>query len=189
MTPRKKRQDPTPEPTIETVAQSEPAPTADSEDASLPASPPVLTRMVAFHLADQRYGFPIESVQEIQQIVALAQIPDETGVVLGLINLRGSVVPAIDLRLLLGMQPIERTLETPMVICRSASGLVAFIVDGVDDVTELPEGCLQPPPQMHSLSGRMLGVCRLEEGMVFLFDVDRILEPVDLDVCGEVKLL
>ncbi len=178
MTPRKKPETPA----------EQPVETPDTSPAGAPAieAPlPEVSRMVAFHLGSQRYGLPIDSVQEIQQIVAFAEVPDESGAVLGMVNLRGQVVPAVDLRLLLGMEPRAYTLETPMVICRSGQGLVALIVDVVDDVTELPEGCLQPAPAMHSLAGRMVGVCRLEGGMVFLLDVDRLLEPVDLDVCAD----
>lgn len=210
MTPRKKKQDPVAESEApqesgaagDPVAGSEPAVESGvagvaagaAADTGPAESGPVHSaqvpqvssaQMVAFHLGSQRYGFEIDRVQEIQQIVAFAQVPSDTGAVLGLVNLRGQIVPAVDIRLLLGMEQKEHTLETPMVVCRSDRGPVAFVVDDVEDVVPLPPDCLQPPPRMRSLAGRMIGVCQLDDGMVFLLDVDKLIESVDLEVVGE----
>lgn len=144
------------------------------------AEPLGIEKIVAFHLGTQRYALPIDQVQEIQQIVAFADMPDRSGVVLGMVNLRGRVIPAVDLRMLVGMPAQEYSLETPMVICRVGGGLAALMVDDVDDVIELPEGCMQPAPKMHSLASRMFGVCQLEQGMVFVLDVERLMELVSL---------
>lgn len=141
-------------------------------------------KMVAFFIGGQRYGLPIDSVQEIQQIVAFSEVPSQGGAVTGMVNLRGAVIPAVDMRLLLGMERVEYTLETPMIMCRRRSRLVALIVDEVQDVMEVPDGCLQAAPAMHSLSDRMIGVCRLESGLVYLLDVDRLLAPLDANGQG-----
>lgn len=134
-----------------------------------------IDRIVAFHLAGQRYGLPIDGVQEIQQIVAFSEVPSGGTGVVGMVNLRGRVIPAIDARRLVGLPAEEYALETPMIICRVGDEAVALIVDEVQDVIELPEGCLQPAPAMHALSSKMIGVCRLSDGLVYLLDLELML--------------
>lgn len=129
---------------------------------------------VVFHLGGQRYGFPIEHVNEIQQIVAFSDVPSDGLGVVGMINLRGEVIPAVDVRLLVGMEERAYTLETPMIIARSGVHLVALIVDDVEDVVEIPEGCMQPVSPMHALSNKMTGVCNLDSGLVYLLNVDKL---------------
>ncbi len=151
----------------------------DPEPATEPAAHDWVDIMVAFFIGGQRYGLPVASVQEIQQIVAFSEVPTQGGSVAGMVNLRGAVIPAVDMRLLLGMPKVEYTLETPMIICRRRGRLIALIVDEVQDVVLLPEGCLQAAPAMHALSEKMIGVCRFENDLVYLLDVERLLAPLD----------
>ena len=134
-----------------------------------------IDRIVAFHLAGQRYGLPIDRVNEIQQIVAFSEVPAGGSSVVGMVNLRGGVIPAIDVRLLVGLEARPYTLETPMIITRTHGETVALIVDDVQDVLELPEGCLQSAPALHALSAKMIGVCRMDDGLIYLLDVDLLL--------------
>jgi purine-binding chemotaxis protein CheW len=161
------------------------APAADeqSEEAGQDEHPVpdlLADKMVAFYLSGQRYAFPIVRVQEIQQIVEFSEIPSQGGPVVGMVNLRGAVIPALDMRVLVGLERRDYALETPMIICRSSDQLVAMIVDEVEDVLTMPDGCLQAPPRMHALGGKMIGVCRLDSGLVYLLDVEEILAPVSI---------
>jgi len=144
------------------------------------ANPEMTDRMIAFHLGGQRYAVPIEVVQEIQQIVAFSEIPAAGGAVVGMVNLRGAVIPAIDMRFLIGLAPEEYTLETPMIICIAHGELVALIVDEVEDVLTMPEGCLQMPPAMHNLSSKMIGVCRMDTDLIYLLNVESLVAPMEL---------
>ncbi len=145
----------------------------------VPESPKDLAgRAVTFFLNGQRYALPIERVQEIQQIVAFSEVPGGSSGVVGMINLRGQVIPAVDMRRLLGIAPQEYTLDTPMLICRIDEQLVALVADEVQDVIELPEGCIQDAPAMHALSSKMLGVARMDDGLIYLLDLDRLLGSV-----------
>lgn len=155
----------------------------DAEMMVTPDEAPVLVsgRVVVFHLDDARYALPLDRVNEIQQIVAFSEVPGGGVGVLGLVNLRGEVIPAVDLRTVLGMSVRELTLETPMVIARAAEdSVVALVVDGVEDVLVLPEGSVQEPPAMHALATKMLGVARLTDGLVYVLDLDTLLGPVSL---------
>ncbi|MHB9005260.1 MAG: chemotaxis protein CheW [Coriobacteriia bacterium] len=143
----------------------------------------VVDQMIAFHLAGQRYGLPIDSVQEIQQIVSFSQ-QNGSGAVVGMVNLRGEVIPAIDVRSLLGLEHLDYNVNTPMIICRSEQGLVALVVDEVEDVITLPFDCVAVPPKLHNLADRMIGVCRLGTDLVYLLDVERLVAPLGLTTGG-----
>jgi purine-binding chemotaxis protein CheW len=106
----------------------------------------LVDEVVAFFLGGQRYALPIERVQEIQQIVALSEVPEIDEAVVGMVNLRGEVIPVVDGRRLIGLPVEPYTLETPMVICHYEGKLVALVVDEVQDVLGLPAGCLQDAP-------------------------------------------
>lgn len=135
----------------------------------------VLDRMVAFYLADQRYAFPIDQVQEIQQIVAFSEVPGGGMGVVGMVNLRGQVIPAVDVRQLVGLPRQDYTLETPMIIAHIKGQLVALVVDEVEDVIELPDACMQEPPAMHSMAAKMIGVCRMDDGLIYVLDLESLL--------------
>ena len=153
------------------ASQFEIAPELEDElDVSFDAVP----QGVTFRLGDQLYALPIETVQEIQQIVEMLPLPDSAPALVGLIDLRGTVVPAIDLRLLVGLPASDYQLETPMIFCYARQHVVALIVDGVEDVVDLPDGCVQPPSGLYSLADRMIGVARLASGLVPLLDIDRL---------------
>lgn len=133
-----------------------------------------IAQVVVFYLGGQRYALPIDRIQEIQQIVELSEVPSGGRGIVGMVNLRGDVIPAVDLRSMVGMPSEEYTLETPMIICRVTDHLVALIVDEVQDVVDLPSGCVQSASPMHGLSAKMLGVARLGDGLVYVLDLDSI---------------
>ncbi len=140
----------------------------------------VLAQAVTFRLEGQTYGLPLEAVQEIQQLVEYTPLPDTAPALVGLIDLRGLVVPAIDLRVLLGLVPRDFTLETPMVFCRVRGHVVCLIVDSVEDVVDLPSEGLQAPSNLYSMADRMLGMCRLPQGLVLLLDIERLVPDAAL---------
>jgi len=135
-------------------------------------------QIVAFFLGGQRYALPIERVQEIQQIVAFSEVPESRQSVVGMVNLRGEVIPAVDVRRLVGLPQQTYSLETPMIICRHGGQLVALLVDEVQDVLDLPIGCVQDAPSLNALSDKMIGVARLQDGLAYLLDLDRLLGGV-----------
>lgn len=144
-----------------------------------PVAAPIVDpgRIVVFALDAQRYALPIDVVQEIQQIVAISQIPDASPSIVGVINLRGQIVPVVDLRALLGLGAASYGLQTPMILTKTSCGLVALIVDEVEDVVEVASGSMQQASNVYALAERLLGVCRLEDGLVFVFDIDALVPP------------
>lgn len=133
--------------------------------------------LVVFCLDDQRYGLPLSRVQEIQQIVALADLPVGTSSVVGMVNVRGSMVPVVDLRLRLGLPGLLWALQTPMIFCQSGDGVVALIVDAVEDVLEVSVGAMQPPSRIYELADMLLGVAMPDNEPVLVLDIDRVIPP------------
>lgn len=139
-----------------------------------------IERAVAFRLAGQLYGLPIDRVDEIQQLAELLPLPDDDPALVGLIELRGAVIPVLDLRALVGLDEAPYTLETPMVFCTAGSHRVCLIVDSVEDVVDLPPQSIQPPSGMYALADKMLGTVRLPQGVLMLLDVDRLVPAAAL---------
>jgi purine-binding chemotaxis protein CheW len=139
-----------------------------------------LSTAVTFRAGQQRYALPIERVREIQKIVAFAEVPDDNGMVTGMVDIRGEIVPVVDVRSLLGLPNAPYTLDTPMVVVSSGFGPVALVVDAVDAVIAISSDEAAAVPEMHSLASRTLGVHRADDELVLLLDIDALLEPVDL---------
>lgn len=133
-----------------------------------------LVQAVTFLLDGQLYGLPIGVVQEIQQIAQFTPVPDADPALLGLVDLRGLVIPALDLRVLVGLERRPFTLETPMVFCHVRGHVICLVVDAVEDVVDLPTTGIQAASGMYALADRMLGMCRLPQGLVLLLDIERL---------------
>ena len=135
-------------------------------------------RAVVFTLGGERYGIPLDSVQEVQQLVAISTAREEAAPVLGTIGVRGEIAPVIDLRMVVGLAGAELSAETPMLICRVRGGLVALLADTVDDVIALPHEAIQQIPSLHPLAGRIAGACRVDGATLWLIDVDALLSGI-----------
>ncbi|MCL4078749.1 chemotaxis protein CheW [Coriobacteriia bacterium Es71-Z0120] len=141
-------------------------------------------RVVVFSLDGQRYALPIEDVQEIQQVVEFAPVPDAHPALLGMVDVRGIVTPAVDMGVLLGLGRREIRLETPMILFLSRKRLIAAVVDEVDDVFEVPPMSLQAPSDLYSLKDTMIGVCKIGDELVIVLDPDRLV-PSGISHDGE----
>ena len=144
-----------------------------------------IDRVVTFRLEGQLYGLPLAVVREIQQLAELLPLPDDDPALVGLIELRGSVVPVLDLRAIVGLPEASYSLETPMVFCTAGTHQVCLIVDSVEDVVELPPDSVRPASSVYTLADRMLGTVRLEKGVLMLLDIDRLVPTAALAVADE----
>ena len=135
------------------------------------------TASVTFHAGAQRYALTVDRVREVQQIVSFADV-DHAGLVLGVIDVRGESVPVVDVRALIGLPAVARTLDTPMIVVRGPAGAVALLVDAVDAVMTLVPEEAEPAPSLHPLASRIRAVHRVSGELVFALDVDALLGPV-----------
>ena len=147
--------------------------------------PTRIERIVVFELGDQWYALPVDRVQEIQLIVEPAEVPDTSAGLLGMMDLRGRVIPIIDLRILLGLPVQEYDVQTPMVIARIGEQLAALVVDTVHDVIDVPDD-MQSPSGASDLADKMIGICRTEDGLVFVLDIEALLPEADVSPAATV---
>jgi purine-binding chemotaxis protein CheW len=134
-------------------------------------------QFATFHLANLFFGVEVEKVQEVLRYQDLTPVPLASRVIEGLINLRGQIVTAIDLRRRLGL-PDRDPGELPMnVVLRTPEGVVSLLVDEIGDVLEIAEASFEPLPETASGVTRDLicGVYKLEAGLLLVLDTDRAL--------------
>jgi purine-binding chemotaxis protein CheW len=135
-----------------------------------------------FFLDGHVFGTPVPKVQEVIQHQDMTKVPLAPDVVSGLINLRGQIVSAIDLRRRLGLP--ERGLgQLPMnVVVRTSDGAVSLLVDEIGDVIEVDEDTLESPPETLQGFAREVvrGVYKLSGRLLLALDIDRVVDLEDL---------
>lgn len=133
-------------------------------------------QLVVFQLAGEAYGVDIAYVQSIIQMQKITTVPGAPDFIEGIINLRGSVVPIVDLRTRFDLPPPAGEEGTVIIIVELDDQQVGMVVDKVTDVIEIPEGAIEPPsPLLISIDTAYLrGIAKLEEQMVILLNVDRV---------------
>jgi len=175
--PRKKKTEP--EAPVEPVVQDEVTGEADGGVAEV-VSVAALTQVIVFVMDGQHYALPIEAVQEIQQIVDYTRARGTDPALLGMVDLRGMVVPLIDLRMLLGLNVAPYHLDTPLIFAFIRDRLVALIVDEVEDVIDLTGQELQAPSNLYALADRLTGVVRMGDALLFVLDPYRLVSAETL---------
>ncbi len=130
------------------------------------------------HLGCSTLGIEVHRVQEVLRSQMMARTPLAGHPVLGLINLRGQIVTAIDLRMRLGMEPSREATPSMMVVLDTHEDFVSLLVDAVGDVINIDSERCQPPPEtLPSLQRAMLcGSYSLEDRLLLMLNVDRIVD-------------
>jgi purine-binding chemotaxis protein CheW len=134
-------------------------------------------QFLTFLLADEEYGIDILRVQEIKGHSAITPIPNAPVHIRGVMNLRGSVVPIVDLRSRFGMPVAEITRFTVFVIVNLGRRAVGLLVDAVSDVLDVPGENMQPTPELGAVdTSFMCGMARNGDRLILLLDIDRLME-------------
>ncbi|MEL7311422.1 MAG: chemotaxis protein CheW [Pseudomonadota bacterium] len=137
---------------------------------------------LTFMLAGEEYGVEILKVQEIKGWDRATPIPNAPDYVLGVLNLRGAVVPIIDLRGRFGIERIPYGATTVVIVVKMQSEdqerTVGMVVDGVADVYKLEDSDIQPPPEMGASAHTEFvgGLATVQDKMVILLEVDRLID-------------
>jgi purine-binding chemotaxis protein CheW len=148
-------------------------------------------QVLTFTLGNETYGVDILRVQEIRGWQPVTRIPQSPPHVLGVLNLRGSIVPIIDMRMRFSLERAEYTAITVIIVLsvESSNGRrdIGVVVDGVSDVIDVDNASVKPPPDLGGqLSTEFIrGLAAVSEHMVMLLDIDRL---IGVDV-GEVAAL
>lgn len=137
------------------------------------------TQLVGFHIGKELFGVNILKVQEIIRDTTITAIPDAPAFIEGVINLRGNIIPVIDLRKRLKMMRGDARKDRPWILILDIDGRVTgFMVDTVTEVTKVPRDAIKPPPEIVLVglkSQYISGVCKTERGLLILLDFNRVL--------------
>ena len=128
-----------------------------------------------FYLDNLMFGVKVEQVQEVFRYQAMTTVPLAPPEVRGLINLRGQIITAIDLRLRLGMAPGPDDKLPMNVVVRTQDGVVSLLVDEIGDVLEAPDDVYERPPETIPMEVRnlVLGVYKLEGRLLLILDSEK----------------
>jgi purine-binding chemotaxis protein CheW len=134
-------------------------------------------QVVSFKLGSEEYGVDIAQVQEINRMVAVTHVPRAPQFMEGVINLRGQLIPIIDLRARFGMPRAEHTKNTRIVVTEIGSKRVGMVVDSVSEVLRLPLAQIEDAPEM--IAGveteYIRGVGKIEDRLIILLDLGKII--------------
>ena len=142
-------------------------------------------KFMTFRLAREEYGLEILKVRELIGLMEITRIPRAPAHVRGVINLRGKVIPVVDLRLKFGMAPTDATSQTVIIVVQLSAengGLtMGILVDEVLEVRAITEGDIEPPPNLQGevASNFVRGVGKADKRVIFLLDIDRVLSQTE----------
>lgn len=156
-----------------------------STDSSGPAQ-----KLLSFGLGREEYGLDILAVREIIGLIDITPLPRTPEYVRGVINLRGKIIPVIELRTRFGMPTVEYTEETCIIVVdlpadgETESRLMGVVVDTVREVLDIPLTAIEPPPEFGSSipMDYITGIGKVKDKVVVMLDTTKVMNPVDAGV-------
>lgn len=145
-------------------------------------------QLVVFSIADEVYAVDIHQVKEIIRVPEITRVPRTPDFVEGVVNLRGSVIPVIDLRKRLGFEAGEAGREQRIVVMEMGEQTVGMIVDSVSEVLQVDVEDIEPPsPYVLSVDSQyIVGIAKVEDRLVILLDADRVLSAEEREAMAQV---
>jgi purine-binding chemotaxis protein CheW len=135
--------------------------------------------LISFRLAQETYAIRLTHVQQIIKLREITLVPRAPEYILGLVSLRGLIIPIFDLRRRLGLATREPTRETRIVVVMQGTKVIGLIVDRIEQVVRLPAGTIEPPPPiLGDLEAEYIeGIGRFEGRMLILLNLSKVLAP------------
>ena len=149
-------------------------------------------KYLTFSLANEEYGIGILKVREIIGMLAITPVPQTPSFVKGVINLRGQVIPVVDLRLKFGMEELEYTERTSIIVVevRGQTGNIpiGIVVDSVSEVVNIKGEDIEDTPTFGTRldTDYILGMAKTEGGVKILLDIDRVLSASELGAMEDI---
>lgn len=142
---------------------------------------------LTFVLGEEEYGVDILKVQEIRGYDTVTRIPDAPDFIKGVINLRGTIVPVVDLRVKFSLGKAEFNQFTVMIILNLGERVVGMVVDGVSDVLELSHDQRRPAPDIGGglKSEYLMGIGTIEERMLILVDIEKLMSSSEMELIDQ----
>jgi purine-binding chemotaxis protein CheW len=143
-------------------------------------------KYLTFRIGSEDYGIAIANVTEIIGIQSITEIPEMPDYIKGVINLRGKVIPIMDVRTRFRMSPREYDERTCIVVVEIDNTLIGLIVDTVNEVADIPEDQVEPPPKSKREGGSYIqGIGKIGDDVKILLDINKILYEKELETLSE----
>lgn len=148
-----------------------------------------LLQLVSFNLGSEEFGVDILMVQEINRMLDITKVPKSPDFVEGVINLRGRVIPIINLRKRFGLPGKDNDKQTRIVVVTIEGKILGLVVDAVSEVLRLPADTIEPPPPMVSgvEAEYINGVGKLDDKLLILLDLNKILTKKEKETLNNIS--
>nr|WP_301553503.1 chemotaxis protein CheW [Desulfuribacillus stibiiarsenatis] len=145
-------------------------------------------KVIVFRLDSEEYGVEVNQVKSIERVQNVTKIPQSANFVKGIINLRGNVTPIIDLRTRLGMEYLEATDSSRVIIVGVEGMQIGLIVDSANDVIDIPGNLIEAPPKVvgNVDAAYLRGVAKLDDRLLILLNLDKVLDTVEIKKLEEI---
>lgn len=141
-------------------------------------------QLVTFHIGDEEFAIDILNIQGINRMVEITKVPNSPDFVKGIINLRGQVIPIIDLRIRMGLPQKVYDKDTRFIVVEIINKTIGFIVDNVNEVLRINSNITEPPPELvkNVRSEFITAVGKLEDRLLILLDIEKILTDNEKEI-------
>jgi purine-binding chemotaxis protein CheW len=155
---------------------------------SNPGAAASIKEFLAFKLGTEEYGIDILSVQEIRSYEAPTRMANAPAFIKGVINLRGVIVPIIDMRIKFNLSQVNYDSFTVVIVLNIGKQVVGMVVDSVSDVISLAPEQLRPVPEFSSAvdSDHLLAIGSVDKRMLILLDIEKLMSAADMGLVSEV---
>jgi purine-binding chemotaxis protein CheW len=158
-----------------------------SEQGKSQAAAGEVKQLISFAIGEEEYGFELRYVKEVIRMREITWLPEAPSCVLGIVNLRGQVVPIIDLREKFELEQVEATADTRVIVVEEEGSAVGVMVDSASQVVRLPDNQFEPPPAVLSRASQtyITAVGKQGDRLITLLDVNRLLKTVEIQPLKE----
>jgi purine-binding chemotaxis protein CheW len=145
------------------------------------------TQYLAFRLENEIFAFDISKVREVLEFDSITKVPQTPDMMKGVINLRGAVVPVIDMRIKFGMSETEKTVNTVIIIIEieldGTSTMIGALVDSVQEVIDLDSKHIEPPPKIGTKLNTeyIKGMGKQDNQFLIILDIEKVFSSEELD--------
>jgi len=148
-----------------------------------------IREFLAFKLGHEEYGIDILRVQEIRSYEAPTRMANAPDYIKGVVNLRGVIVPIVDMRMKFNLEEVKYDGFTVVIVLNIGQQVIGMVVDGVSDVITLAPEQLRPVPELSSAiaSDHLLAIGSLEDRMLILLDIEKLMSSADMGLVNPAK--
>ncbi len=136
-----------------------------------------IVQLVGFIIGEEEYAVPILNIREIIKPIEYTRVPSVPSYVLGVFNIRGSVIPLIDLRMKFGLPSINNTNDTRYIVVKGSENTAGFVIDRLTEAIRINKNRIDPPPETIAKDqGMIYGIGKRESSMLTILKVEGILK-------------